>query len=335
MRKTITTCMWLFSAAAAQASPALFPNICSVVNTPYFDQSMELTYHQSMCGHPVPRPCIHFSYYVPKYFIEVVGNPKETFFGALPGVKVQMQFLPPGLPFAAEDDFESYSYHAHTINIPFAQWAFNELPCGDALPDVFCFSAMSEHLGSHWRTGAADLWQPAFQAWALSPQTCLVKGAITSATGGSVGGVGASSPLCSFAIDWLARYPPSAQPVCTGWGIHFPRTGTVTSSDQTTASLVIASRIRSIGAEVFQSVFISPDEKWQMISPQASSCFREGQNIGILAMKGVNELGRLKGNFNNYLYAVWQRTSCTRDVPWLVTTKLWINGLKAVCKASG
>jgi len=332
MRDKLAITLCLAIQPLAQASPML-PTICDVVNAPMFREGLELHQTPTSCGWPVPRPCVHFSYYVPKYFIEVVSNAKETFFTKLPGVQLQLKLTKPTAPFGAEDDMESYSFHAHTINIPFAQWAFDELPCGQALPDVFCFSTMSEHLGANWSTGLADTWQPNHKLWALSPKACLLKGAAMSITGEHSASTGGDSSMCSFNMEWLPKYPPSTQPVCTGWGIHFPRTGTVTSSDQTTASLVVASRIRSIGAEVLRGVSISPDEKWQMIRPQTSGCFREGQNIAYLRVKGVNELGRLSGNFKNYLYAIWQRTSCTRDVPWVATTQIWLQALQATCKA--
>lgn len=236
-------------------------------------------------------------------------------------------------PFATEDDQESYAFHAHTLRIPFSQWAFDELPCGGGAPDLFCFSTMSEHLGSNWSTGAADLFQPKFLAWSTTPKTCLLAGAATSLIGERLVPAGSDSSICSVPLEGLPRYPPSLQPVCTGWGIHFPRSGVVTSSDQNTASLVIASRIRSIGAEVLQGVSITSDEKWQMILPQQSACFREGENIGFLGIKGVGEIGRLTGNFRNYLYAVWQKKRCVRDIPWIVFIRTWLQGIKSACAA--
>lgn len=327
----IKTAILLWSINYSSVQGAAFPNICTVVDSPYFLQNLEMTYHIIPCGGPIPRPCVEFSYYVPKYFIEVVSNAKETFFGALPGVRAQLTLTPPSLPFGAEDDSESYSFHAHTLNIPFGQ-VFDGLACGNALPDMFCFSAMSEHLGSNWKTGAADLWQPEFLAWSIAPKACLIKGAAMSAFGNTSMGGGGDSSMCSFNMSWLPKFPPSNQPICTGWGIHFPRTGTVTSSDQLTASLVVASRIRSIGAEVLKGISISPDEKWQMILPQASASFREGQNIALLQIRGVNELGRFRGTFKNYLYAIWQRTGCVRELPWLASTKVWLSTLQSVCK---
>lgn len=332
MLKKLVILFWGLFGPVVEAAPG-FPTICDVVNTPTFLQSLEMIQSPAICPGPIPRPCVQFSYYVPKYFVEVVSEAKETFFGKLPGVRTQLLTVLPSLPFAAEDDSEGYSFHAHTLNIPFGEAGFGPLPCGGTPPDTMCFSTMSEHLGTNWRTGVPDLWQPKFQAWALSPKGCLLAGAVSSATGGGFNAVEGDKPICSFNLEWWKKYPPSTQPICTGWGIHFPRTGTVTSSDQTTASLVIASRIRSIGAETLKGISISPDEKWQMISPQASSCFREGQNIAILQVKGVGELGRLTGKFKNYLYAIWQRTSCVKDAPWVASTQAWLSTLQSTCKA--
>ena len=64
---------------------------------------------------------------------------------------------------------------------------------------------------------------------------------------------------------------------------------------------MIASRMKSISSEVFMS---SPSfgEKWQMISPGSSSCFRKDK-MGILeTIKNVRELGRLtSGKLNGHL----------------------------------
>lgn len=310
-----------------------FPNICDVVNQPHFEQGFELKFKPTMCGDIIPRPCAQIEYYVPKYFIEVVNNAKETFFGDLPGVKTQLHQTRASLPFAAEDDHDSYSFQAHTISIPFSQWVLAELPCGGSAADTFCFSSMSEHYGSHWSSGSGDLFQPKFLAWSVSPKACLVAGAATSVIGERLVPTGSDAPMCSFPLGWLTRYPPSLQPVCTGWGIHFPRSGAVVSSDPTTASLVIASRIRSLGAEILHGISISNDEKWQMMLPQKSGFFREGENIGMLGLKSVGEMGRTTGNFRNYLYGIWQKQSCTKDIAWVVSTKVWIQGLKAACSS--
>ena len=325
-----TLFLLLFATLRVSTSWA-FPSVCSVVKTPSFKSCLGLSVTPSMCGWPIPRPCAHFSYNVPQYYIEVTGS-KETFFKGLPGVEVQLGTTTEPIPFTSENDEGAYSYHAHTINVPFAAWGFNQLPCGGAQWDRFCFSSMSEHLGSLWKTGEADLLQPAYLAWSLSPKACLIKGALSSVTGESRPSGYPNVGMCSFDRSWMKRFPPSGAPVCSGWGINFPRYGTVTSSDQTTASLVIASRMRSLGSEVFQSVPANGGEKWQMIYPQSSSCFQEGQNVGLLRMKRVSDMGRLwSGKFKNYLYVVWKRVSCTRDIPWIPATHAWLAALQGAC----
>ena len=312
-----------------------FPTVCSITNATSFKSCLGLHQSVSTCGSP-PRPCVHFTYYVPQYFIEVVSHPGETFFTTLPGATLQLALVKGkgGLPFGTESDGSSYAFHAHTLNVPFALGAFAGMPCGGALGGNMCFTSMSEHLGRQWKTGHADLWQPAWLAWSKAPKACLMKGALSSAVGGSKPtGYPAHSGLCSADRSWLTKYPPSNQAVCNGWGIVFPRYGTVTSSDPITASLVIASRIRSLGSEVFQSVPTFADEKWQMISPQASSCFREGQNIGFLRAKGVSEMGRLwKGKLKDYLYVIWKKVKCTRDMNFVVSTQAWLSVLQGTCK---
>ena len=123
--KTRALVLWLGLVAVQALGTPVFkaPTICSVVNALQFESILQMTQSPATCGFP-PRPCVQFSYYVPKYFIEVVYHAKETFFGVLPGVRAQLSAMPPRLPFAAEDDNESYSYHAHTISIPLTQWRF-------------------------------------------------------------------------------------------------------------------------------------------------------------------------------------------------------------------
>lgn len=310
-----------------------FPTVCSVVNSPHFLGCLELKKTPSMCGSP-PRPCVHYTYYVPQYFIEVVNNPRESFFTTMPGAAKQLAALKDVIPFGAEEDSGAYTFHAHTLNVPFTRWAFYGMPCGGTSWDNMCFTSMSEHLGSNWKTGAADLLQPAWLAWSAAPKACLIKGAVTSTVGSSTPtGYPAYGFMCSTDRSLLTKYPPSNQPVCSGWGIAFPRYGTVTNSDQLTASLMVASRMRSLGSEVFQSVPTFPDEKWQMITPQSNSCFREGQNVSILQAKGVGEIGRLlSGKFKNYLYVVWKRVGCTRDVHTIPSTLAWPGMMQVSCR---
>ena len=312
-----------------------FPHICDVVNTSQFEGEVDLDVEYDMCPSPFPLPpwpCAHVSYYLPKYFIEVVNHPRKTMFSGLWGVDFQLRFMNPGI-FAAEADNGSYSYHAHAIHIPFAQEVLAGMACGGGIPDLFCFSAASEHLGHNWRTGWADRKQPLFLAWASNPKMCLKKGIAVSATGQWALTDGGIEPMCSNSwIGKLPVYPPTDAPVCTGWGIHFPRTGTVTSSDQTTASLLIASRIKSIGGSVFRSISSTPSDKWQMFYPHVTSSFKEGQNIAWLRGRGVNDIGRLRGRLDKYLYIVWQQQRCTVDAVTGTVSKGWVRLVKQACK---
>lgn len=309
------------------------PTVCSVVNTPMFNECLQFTTSPAVCAGYPPRPCVHFSYYVPQFYIEVVSNPGESFFSGLPGAQAQLSAITDRTPYAAENDQGEYSYHAHTINVPFVSASFGSLPCGGAPTELTCFGAMSEHLGMLWKTGSADLSQPQFLAWSATPKACLLAGAAMSVSGASYPTGYPNYPSCSTDRSWMATFPPSNQPVCTGWGVHFPRYGTVTNSDQTTASLVIASRIKSLGSEVFQAVPSSAGEKWQMIHPQPSMCFREGENVAFLRGKQVAELGRLRdlAQLKNYLYVVWKHVSCTKDLPYAATAQAGLQAMRLAC----
>ena len=313
----------------------LFPNVCTVVATDQFREAVEFNVSNTVCGFP-PHPCARISYYVPQTFIEVVSHPKETFFSKLPGASIQLSSISDSLPFASKAKAHdgNYTFHAHALTVPFTTAVFAPLSCAGTPIDRFCFGAMSEHLGSLWSTGGGDRFQPKFLAWKMAPKACLLKG-----TGSSIVGGGASaSPypnmrMCSFDRSWMKKFPPSPQPVCTGWGFHFPRTGAVTSSDSTTASLIVASRIRTLGNEVFNAVPIPRDEKWQMITPQSSSPFQMGENIAVLRAKSVTEMGRLMGGERkNYLYVIWKKVSCTREWPAVPAIRAGIEIIKGVCE---
>lgn len=329
-----TTYIFLFIFFTINEIGNAFPNVCTVVKTHSFRRCLDLQITTAICGWgPWTRPCARFTYYVPQYFIEVVSNPKDSFFTEVPGAAIQLNTTSEVTPFGAEDDNGAYSFHVHTITVPFISIPFNAMPCGGTQIDNFCFGAMSEHLGSNWKTGAADLSQPLFLAWSASPKTCLIKGAAMSISGETRATSYPYLGMCSFDRSFLKKYPPSYQPVCSGWGIMFPRYGTVTNADQTTASLVVASRIRSLGSEVFQSVDTDFSEKWQMLYPQASTCFNEGQNIGILRFKGVNELGRIwSGKMKNYLYVVWKKVSCKKELFQIPPTYAAVEAMSAVCR---
>ena len=170
---------------------------------------------------------------------------------------------------------------------------------------------MSEHLGTLWKTGGADLLQPGVLAWSLSPKACLLKGAATSFTGEVDPSVYPAPHACSTSMSWLPKFPPSTHSACNGWGTFYPRAGTYTGASPTIGALMIASRLKSLATEVFHATPATLNEKWQMIWPQSSSCFREGQNIGLLeTIQGVRETGRLtSGKFKGYLFSTWRKVS--------------------------
>jgi len=333
LAKGLTTAMF---AVILTKSAMAFPNICSVAKTPNFNSCLDLKVSSCVCG-PwfAPRPCARVSYYVPQTFIEVHPHGGTSYFKSLPLAGTQLASLPDqGIPFGSEDDNGSYSFQAHSIAVPFGSY-MNMLPCGGTRPEKSCFDGMSEHLPTHWRSGSADALQPKFLAWGLAPKACLIKGAAMSATGGEVSF--SSEGGCSYPMDWMKRFLPSSHSTCNGWGTFYPRSGTVQGVNQTTASLMIASRIKSLSAEVFRSMPSSPSEKWQMIYPQSSSCFREGQNMGILEFpKRVNELGRLSsGKMNGYLHVIWKRVSCCVDYPRLPAVYGAISIIKSTCQGIG
>lgn len=315
-----------------QQALALFPNVCSVVKTPAFNSCMELNITPAMCGWPVPRPCAHFSYYVPVTFVESVANPKETFFGSLPGAAVQLGTMGSGLPFGAEGDQGAHSFHSHALTVPFINIPYRAMPCDDIPIERWCFEAMSEHVDSHWRTGSGDSLQPAFLAWMAAPKACLLYGAANSVAG-EPGTPGGGAPICSFPNP-LPKYPPSPRQVCNGWGIFFPRYGTYDGASQTAGALMIADRLKSLGSEVFMSVDSSADEKWQMISPTQSQCFRRGQNVAFLETAAMaTDIGRLQsGKMKNYLFTVWKKVSCTKDLPYVASTIAAAGLMQVVCQ---
>lgn len=316
------------------SSPALaFPNVCSVVNTVEFNSCLNFRYSLSMCGWPIPRPCVHFNYYVPQTFIEVTPTAGSSHFTALPGAAAQLASAAALPPFGTEHDEDTQSYHARTISVPFAQIPFNMLPCGGTRLPKLCFDGMSEHIPEHWSTGLSDKYQPNFLAWSLAPKACLIKGAVTSATGGTDVSFSSDSPMCSIPLPTMPSFPPSSHSACNGWGVFYPRMGSYNGPASLTGALMIASRMKSISSEVFMSSPSSFGEKWQMISPGSSSCFQEGQNVGILeTIKNVRELGRLtSGKLNGHLFVVWKPVSCTRDIPYIASSAAAIAAMKPMC----
>lgn len=314
----------------------LFPNACSVMKTKEVQSCLDFQVGVCVCGWPVPRPCSQISYYVPQTFLEVWPNPGDSFFKQHPaGVQLLKNGLGANLPMGAEDDNASFSFESHAIAIPMMSATFASLPCGGTRNDKPCFDIMSEDLGKNWRIESTDSLQPSFLAWQLSPKACLLKGAAQGISGGGSHSIGPDSGGCSFPLSLLPKYPPSLHEVCNGWGIFFPRYGTYHGASRAGAALMIASRLKSLGTEVSHTVPGDPDEIWQMIYPQSSSCFKEGQNLGILeTLRGVQEEQRAfgTGKLTGYLFVVWKRVSCCRDVAEAPAAYLTLQALQLACQ---
>ncbi len=311
-----------------------FPNVCSVVKTKEFRSCLDFQVSGCMCGFP-PRPCAQISYFVPQSFIEVMPEPKSSYFSDMPGAAGQLAALgKKPVPFGVESDDATHAFHAHVTSVPFTEMTFSALPCGGARMTTTCFEAMSEHTGDHWTTGNGDLLQPQFLAWSLSPAGCLIKGAAQSAAG-EPGSFSPAAPICSSALGGMPKYPPSAHSACTGWGIFFPRNGIYNGPSQAASALMVGARMKSLASEVFQATPADPSEIWQMISPDSSSCFREGQNVGLLeTVKNVREVKRLmSGRPTGFLFVTWKRVSCCRDLPTVPAAMAALAVMQGACQA--
>ena len=328
----VTLCFVLLMLAR---NTSAFPNVCSVVNTKEFNSCLNFRYSLSVCGFP-PRPCVRFSYNVPQTFIEVSPRAGHSYFSTLPGVAIQLSTVKALPPFGMENDDDTQSYHARIISVPFSKILFDMLPCGGTRLSKLCFDGMSEHIGKHWSTGISDRFQPNFLAWSLSPKACLIKGAVTSAMGGTDAFYAPDSPMCSVKLPPIPIFPPSGHSACNGWGVFYPRMGSYNGPASLTGALMIASRMKSISSEVFRATPSSFGEQWQMISPGSSSCFREGQSMALLdTIKNVREIGRLSGRLTGHLFVIWKPVSCTRDVPYIVTSKAAIAAMRPICQGLG
>ena len=315
---------------------ALFPNLCDVVKSPDFTSNLELNFSGCTCGWP-PHPCAFITYYAPETFIEVVANPKESFFKKHPGASLQLKSLGPTSPtFGAEGELDSHSFHAHVLTVPFLSAFSSAMPCGSNVTERGCFEAMSEHLGPLWSTGSADLLQPQFLAFGLNPKACLLWGAAKSLVGGEPN-FHPGGAMCSTPRQFMKIFPPSSHSACAGWGPFFPRSGTYEGPSQTVGSMMIAARMKSLASEVFLGTPTMPDEKWQMIKPNSSAGFREGETPAFVeTFKRGNEYGRLAGGgVKNYLYVIWRRRACCKELTNVVTTKASVVGIKAACSAGG
>jgi hypothetical protein len=321
------------AAALLLAGPvkAAIPNVCTVASSPAFSSCLELNISGCTCGLP-PHPCAAISYYVPQSFIEVWPEQRTSYFSAVPGAGAQLAKVIPQL-YGAEGDDDTQSFQARTIAVPLAGLVFQTMPAGGTRMEKMCFDGMSEDFGSHWNTGKADLLQPTFLAWSTAPKACLLKGAVTSVTGDGGATASPDSAMCSFSPPKLDVFPPSTHPVCNGWGVFFPRYGTYAGPASMTGALMIASRIKSLSSEVLKTMPSSPDEKWQMIYPQSSSCFREGQNVGVLeTAKNARETMRLvNGELKGYLFVVWKKTWTCQEMTSAVQAKAAALAIPAAC----
>lgn len=318
----------LFLAGNVQAA---IPNVCTVASTPAFASCLELNIGGCTCGFP-PRPCAAISYYVPQTFIEVWPESKTSYFSGIPGASAQLAKVLPK-PFGAEADDDTQSFQARTIAVPLAGLTFQTMPAGGTRMEKVCFDGMSEHFGTHWNTGKNDMTQPLFLASGLAPKLCLLKGAATSIAGEGGGAPSPDSAMCSFEVPKLDMFPPSSHSVCNGWGVFYPRYGTYSGPASMTGALMVGSRIKSLSTEVLHSMPNSPDEKWQMIYPQSSSCFREGQNVGLLeSVVNARETMRLvNGKLKGYLFVIWSRTFACKDMPAAAQAKAASLAIPAAC----
>lgn len=328
-RAAAMACLVLFS-IKSQA----FPSVCSVVKAPAFESCFEHVKSSCTCGWP-PRPCTHHTYYLPTTFIEVTSRSKQSFFSDLPVAGAQLKSLKEMWFSSGSVEMDNRFYHARVIQTPFTSLAYSGMPCGGADADKFCFGAMSEHISNQWKTGSGDLNDPQFKAWSLSPKACLIKGSISAAGPGQfANGSPTGGATCSYPMAGLSVFPPVSSDICGGWGVLLPRTGFVESNSSVGGALLAAERIRSIANEVYRSVAVYPDEKWQMIFPKSSSCFREGQSVGKLeTINGVNEMGRLTQlNQDSWLFVVWKRVSCCKDVNSIPQAEFAKNAMKTMCQ---
>ncbi len=314
-----------------------FPNICTVIAQPSFRSCMTFTVTPDMCPSPFPLPphsCARISYFIPQTFIETTTSKGISHFNTLPIAASQLAGVDKTTPFGAVNDDDTQAFQARTIAVPLTQLAFSGMPCGGERQEKLCFDGMSEHIEPHWSTGKGDLMQPAFLAWKASPKLCLLKGAATSIGGGRPSSMGAGSGTCSYPFQVLPVFPPSSMPVCTGWGVMFPRYGTQVGGSEIIGSLSIASRIKSLSVEVFKNMPADPSEKWSMLSPNSSSCFREFENIGGLeTIRQANNRGRLvKKNLQGNLFTTWKQVSCKKEWYEVPVYKAELAIIESVCK---
>ncbi len=328
-RKAAAVCLALF------ITPKVFgsPTVCSAVKMPTYEMCMEYNTSPCMCGGTPPRPCVRHSYYFPQSFIEVTTAANKSFFSEIPGAAVQMSSGFLDSVSHGADDMGGYFYHARIIQIPLSSFGYEGFACGGNKQEKLCFDAVSEHVDS-WKTGIADQLQPQYLAWKMAIPLCYKKALKNAVIGDTPNPPLQNSLSCGFPLKSIKVFPPSMSEQCTGWGTLFPRTGFVESSSSVGAALLAAKRLRSLASDVYRSTPMSPDEKWSLVYPNSSSCFREGKSLGeIETMRGANELGRLsKTNHQTFLFAVWKRVSCCKDFDSIPETAASKVALKAICQ---
>ncbi|CAM6053763.1 unnamed protein product [Sphagnum tenellum] len=339
----------LFTSDPAHALDILFPNACSVVKTDSFNSCLEYSVGSPvscMCGFPIPRPCASVTWYYPAIFVEVTPKPYDSFFNQHPGAKIQLTVpavnpLKPALSkprdFCFDDDSGLYAFHAHSISVPMAPELFLPLPGGPTRFEKPCFDLMSEDLGDNWISDRVDMLGPQYLVGAAFPAACYAAASIASLAGRSaLPSIGPDVGGCSNPIaSKLPAYPPTHREACNGWGQFLPRNAFYKGSSRTLAALMIASRLKSLGTEVTHTIPGAVDEKWQMIYPSTSSCFKEGENPGFVeTVRGAHEASRLTaGKLKEaYLFLVWQKVNACVDWPVGMAGKVTTLGMSLACK---
>jgi hypothetical protein len=311
-----------------------YPNLCSIIKGKKFDSCYKYKQSECSCGFP-PRPCAKHAYRIPRYFIEVTSNPDKSFFHGLP-ISISEKSFRQG---HNEGSDSSYFFHVRVASIPFSYLFLNTLTCAQADFSLPCVISSSVSLKGEWTTGLKDSSQPAYLAWKSSPGLCEKKGAVTSS-----GLINVNYPAFSYRCNskpvFKSKNPPGLRPQCTQWGNLYPRVGYVNTNNPINASLLSALRFQTLSNEVYLSVPSSRSDVWQMLYPSQSSCFKVGKNLFRAEMQnGVKEnikkrLFELKRH-GQYLFVVWKKVSCCKDINTIATHKIVENALKLACSGMG
>lgn len=328
-QKAAAVCLALLFVPKAFGSPT----VCSAVQMPTYEMCMEYKTSPCICGGTPPRPCIRHTYYYPQSFIEITTSANSSFFQNIPGAAVQMSSSVFDSLNNGADDMGGYFYHARIIQVPLSFIGYQGFACGGNSQEKLCFDAISEQIDS-WKTGAADLLQPQYLLWKAAVPLCYKKSIANALVGDPPNPPSPQTLSCGFPLKSIKVFPPSASDQCSGWGALFPRTGFVESSSSVGAALLAAKRIRSLARDVYRSTPTSPDEKWSLVYPNSSSCFREGKSLGeIEAIRGGNEHGRvLKTNHQTFLFVIWKKQSCCKDFDSVPETAASKVALKTICQ---